>query len=221
MSRISILFLFGLSVYGAGGPQPLFDGKTLNGWKQCNGSARYTVDAGVLEGTTVKGSPNSFLCTDRNYADFVLELDEKNDPEMNSGIQLRSHQYEKETDTVVNNKGMHPRHWPAGRVHGYQVEIANEKAGSSGGIFDEGRRGWIGDIAAGSACSHAYHDNQWNHFKVIARGDRIETWVNGVACADIHDSLDKSGFIALQVHEYNGPQPVHVWFKNIRLEELK
>ena len=136
---------------------------------------------------------------------------------MNSGIQLRSHKYEKETDTVVNNKGMRPRHWPVGRVHGYQVEIANEKAGNSGGIFDEGRRGWIGEIPAGSACSHAYHDNQWNHIKAVANGDHLQTWVNGVACTDIHDSMDKTGFIALQVHEYNGPKPVHVWFKNIRL----
>jgi hypothetical protein len=213
-------FLFFLACGAASAAQPLFDGKTLHGWNQCNGSASYTVEDGVLTGTTVKGSPNSFLCTDRDYANFVLELDVKNDPEMNSGIQIRSHKYEKETDTVVNNKGMRPRHWPAGRVHGYQVEIANEKAGNTGGIFDEARRGWIGDIAAGSACSRAYHDNEWNHIKVVANGDRLQAWVNGAACADIHDSMDKTGFIALQVHEYNGPKPVHVWFKNIRLEEL-
>jgi hypothetical protein len=217
--RVTILLFCGLSLYAADGMRPLFDGQSLSGWKECNGNASYRVENGVLEGTTAKGSPNSFLCTTRDYANFVLELDEKNDPEMNSGVQLRSHQYEKETDTVVNNKGMRPRHWPAGRVHGYQVEIANEKAGDSGGIFDEGRRGWIGEIPTGSPCSHAYHDNQWNHIKVIADGDHIQTWVNGVACADLHDRMDKSGFIALQVHEYNGPQPVHVWFKNIRLEE--
>jgi hypothetical protein len=218
--RSAFLVLLSTCAFAAGGPKPLFDGKTLDGWKQCNGSAKYTVADGVLEGTTVKGSPNSFLCTTRNYANFVLELDAKNDPELNSGIQLRSHQYEKETDTVVNNKGMRPRHWPAGRVHGYQVEIANEKSPNNGGIFDEARSGWIGEIKEGSACAKAYHDNQWNHFKVIANGDHLQTWVNGVACADIHDSKDASGFIALQVHEYGGPTPVHVWFKNIRLEEL-
>ena len=98
-------------------------------------------------------------------------------------------------------------------MHGYQVEIANEKSGNTGGIFDETRRGRIGEIAPGSACSRAYHE-------VMANGDPIQTWVNGFACADIHDSMDKSGFIALQVHEYNGAAPVHVWFKNIRWEEL-
>jgi hypothetical protein len=201
--------------------QPLFDGKTLTGWKQCNGSAKYSVEDGMIMGMTVQGSPNSFLCTTRDYADFVLELDEKNDPELNSGVQLRSHQYEKETDTVVNNGGMRPRHWPAGRVHGYQVEIANEKSGKSGGIFDEARRGWLTEEKPGSPCSQAYHDNQWNHIKVIANGDHIQTWLNGVACADLHDTTDKTGFIALQVHEYNGPKPVRVWFKNLRLEELR
>ena len=215
----TILFLLLTGVAPAA--QPLFDGKTLHGWNQCNGNAKYSVEGGVLTGVTVPGSPNSFLCTDREYANFVLELDVKNDPEMNSGIQLRSHKYEKETDTVVNNKGMRPRHWPAGRVHGYQFEIANEKSGNSGGIFDEARRGWIGDIVPGSPCSHAYRDNQWNYLKVSVNGDHLQTWVNGIACADIHDSMDKTGFIALQVHEYNGPKPVHVWFKNIRIEELR
>jgi len=218
--RVTFLLFCALASHAAGLPKSLFDGKTLAGWTECNGTAQYSVEDGMLVGTTAQGSPNSFLCTVKDYANFTLELDEKNDPELNSGIQLRSHKYEKETDTVVNNKGMRPRHWPVGRVHGYQVEIANEKSGQSGGIFDEGRRGWIGDIAAGSTCSKAYHDGQWNHIKVIANGDHLQTWVNGTACADIHDSMDKTGFIALQVHEYNGPKPVHVWFKNIQLEEL-
>ena len=222
--RVTILLFWAIlwtaAAFGADKAKPLFDGKSLTGWTLCNGSAKFSIEDGVLSGTTVEGSPNSFLCTTREYSNFVLELDVKNDPELNSGIQLRSHKYESETDTVVNNNGMRQRHWPAGRVHGYQLEIANEKSGNSGGIFDEARRGWLGQIAAGSECSRAYHDNQWNHIKVSAKGDHIETWVNGVACADIHDSLDKAGFIALQVHEYKGPKPVHVWFKNIQLEEL-
>jgi hypothetical protein len=218
--RVTLLFLGAVIACYAAGPHPLFDGKTLNGWNQCNGNASYVVEDGALSGTTVKSSPNSFLCTTRDYANFVLELDEKNDAELNSGIQIRSHRYEKETDTMVNNKGMRPRHWPVGRVHGYQVEIANESALNSGGIFDEAGRGWLSENAAGSACAKAFHDNQWNHYKVMANGDHLQTWVNGVACADIHDSTEKTGFIALQVHEYNGPKPVHVWFKNIRIEEL-
>lgn len=219
--RSGVILLWSVCAFAADGSRPLFDGKTLNGWKQCNGKAEYVVDNGAIRGTTVKGSPNSFLCTTRDYANFTLELDVKNDPELNSGIQIRSHQYEKETDTVVNNKGQRPRHWPAGRVHGYQVEIANQKTTNNGGIFDEARTGWIAEIPESSPCAHAYKDNQWNHYKIVASGDHLQTWVNGAACADIHDTKDKTGFIALQVHEYNGPNPVSVWFKNIRLTELR
>lgn len=216
----SLLFTL-LSLSGSLHAAALFDGKTLDGWRECNGSAKFSVEDGAILGTTVEGSPNSFLCTTRDYADFTLELDVKNDPALNSGIQLRSQKYERDTDTVVNNRGPRPRHFPAGRVHGYQVEIANEKAANSGGIFDEARRGWIAAIPAGSPCSRAYRDNQWNHIKAVASGDSIRTWVNGVACADLKDSMDASGFIALQVHEYRGPAPVQVRFRNIRLEELK
>jgi hypothetical protein len=68
----------------------LFDGKTLNGWTQQNGTATYEVVDGTIVGTTVKGSPNSFLCSDRFYGDFELEFDVKLfDDELNSGVLAR------------------------------------------------------------------------------------------------------------------------------------
>ena len=54
----------------------LFDGKTLRGWTQRNGTAKYKVRNRTIVGTTVKGSPNSFLCSDKFYGDFELEFDE-------------------------------------------------------------------------------------------------------------------------------------------------
>ena len=69
----------------------LFDGKTLNGWKQATGKATYAVKNGEIIGTTVANSPNSFLVTEKEYGDFVLELEVKiNDTTANSGIQFRS-----------------------------------------------------------------------------------------------------------------------------------
>ncbi|UCD50247.1 MAG: DUF1080 domain-containing protein, partial [Phycisphaerales bacterium] len=88
--------------------QDLFDGKTLDGWIQRNGKAKYTVEDGVIIGTTVLGTPNSFLCTEKIYTDFVLELEYLVEPGMNSGIQIRSNSFE---------------HYKDYRVHGYQVEI--------------------------------------------------------------------------------------------------
>ncbi|MGC8760585.1 MAG: 3-keto-disaccharide hydrolase [Bryobacteraceae bacterium] len=200
---------------------PLFDGKTLNGWEVCNGYATFNVEDGAIVGTTAEGSPNSFLCTKREFGDFILELETKTDPELNSGIQIRSHRYPDEGPIQVFENGKWvSRKVPKGRVYGYQVEISNEKSGTSGGIYDEARRGWLHNIAADPAASKAFRDNQWNHYRIEARGDTIRVWVNGVPCAHLTDPLDQSGFIALQVHAYKGPRPAQVRWRNIRIQDL-
>jgi hypothetical protein len=186
---------------------PLFDGKSLTGWNQCNGTAKYSAEDGAIVGTTVEGSPNSFLCSDREFGDFVLEFEVKMDPALNSGVQIRAQRYAKQTGR-----------YPAGRVHGYQVEIAREQSGESGGIFDEARRDWLQNTKDRPDCKAAYKDGQWNKYRVEAIGDRIRTWVNGAPCADIVDAMDLTGPLALQVHSHKGP-PVQVRWRNIRLED--
>jgi len=201
--------------------KPMFDGKTLKGWTVCNGQATYKVEKGEIVGTTAEGSPNSFLCSDKEYGDFILEFETKTDPVLNSGVQVRSHRYAAETKVLTNNgKEIVERKHPAGRVHGYQVEIANEKSGASGGIYDEGRRGWLHNIASDPVASKAFKDNQWNRYRVEARGDRIRVWINGVPCADIVDSMDLTGFIALQVHAFKGEKPAQVRWRNVRIQDL-
>ena len=107
---------------------PLFDGKTLDGWEVCNGFAKYRVEGGAIVGSTAEGSPNSFLCTKKEYGDFVLEFEVKDDPALNSGVQVRSHRYAAETTVhTFNGKETAAHKQPAGRVYGYQVEIASEK----------------------------------------------------------------------------------------------
>lgn len=206
---------------GQEGFAPLFDGKSLDGWYVCNGFAKYEVEDGAIVGTTAEGSPNSFLCTDKEYGDFVLEFDTKTDPALNSGVQIRSHRYGSEATVLTfNGRQFVERKHPVGRVHGYQVEISNEKTGASGGIYDEARRGWLHNIADDPVASEAFKDNQWNHYRVVAKGDSIKVWVNGVPCADIVDPVDLSGFIALQVHSYKGEKPVQVRWRNIRIQDL-
>ncbi len=195
--------------------KPLFNGRDLAGWKQCNGKASYRVEGGEIVGGTVDGSPNSFLCTDRDYGDFILEFETKNDPALNSGVQIRSHRYAAETEVTTVNRGERRVKHPAGRVHGYQVEVANEQGGASGGIYDEARRGWLHQTACGG-----YKDNEWNRYRVEARGDSIKTWVNDKACADVVDSMDLTGFLALQVHAFKGPHPTEVRWRNIRIQDL-
>jgi len=120
---------FGDAALAAGADwQSLFDGKTLDGWIQRNGKAKYTVEDGAIVGTTVLNTPNSFLCTEKMYTDFVLELEFLVEKGMNSGIQIRSHSF---------------RYYNNYRVHGYQVEIDTSERAWSGGIYDEARRGWL------------------------------------------------------------------------------
>ncbi|HEY5312770.1 MAG TPA: DUF1080 domain-containing protein [Pirellulales bacterium] len=183
----------------------LFDGKDLAGWTQRGGKAKYHVEDGVIIGTTEPKTPNSFLCTDKNYANFMLELDFKVDEGLNSGIQIRS---ESTPD------------YQKGRVHGYQVEIDTTKRAWTGGIYDEGRRGWLNNLEKNDAARQAFRHDAWNHFRIVADGDSIKTWLNDVPAADLKDTMTSTGFIALQVHGTKSDKPLSVRWRNIKLKTL-
>ena len=192
---------------------PLFDGKTLDGWKVNGGTASYKVEDGVIVGTTVEGSPNTFLCKG-DYKDFVLELDVKCDPRLNSGVQVRSHVYEKDDANELNRKR-------AGVVYGPQCEIAGKEIGTAGRFYDEGRRGkWLAEIKP--EAKDAFRDDDWNRYRIVVQGNRYRSWVNGVAASDFTDDVDKSGFIGLQVHAVAKDQgPYQVRWRDVRIKELK
>ena len=179
----------------------LFNGKNLDGWTQKNGTAKYEVKDGTIVGTTVKGSPNSFLCTEKLYGDFELEFEVNVDSRLNSGVQIRSNSYKE-----YNNR----------RVHGYQVEIATN--GSAGYIYDEARRGWLSQNRKDPAANAAFKDGEWNKYNVICKGDSIRTWVNGIPVANDVDDMTKLGFIGLQVHGFGGDTPAKVAWRNIRIK---
>ncbi|MHC4517015.1 MAG: family 16 glycoside hydrolase, partial [Planctomycetota bacterium] len=184
--------------------QSLFDGKTLDGWVQRNGRAKYAVEDGTIVGTTVLNTPNSFLCTEKMYTDFILELEFLVEPGMNSGIQIRSHSF---------------KHYKDYRVHGYQVEIDTSDRAWSGGIYDEARRGWLFPLKDKPRAQKAFRQNQWNRYRIEAIGDRIRTWVNGVPAADLKDDMTSTGFIALQVHGSKTADKQIKW-RNIRIQDL-
>lgn len=198
---------------------PFFDGKTLAGWVTKGGTGTYRVEDGVIVGRTVEGSKNTFLCTTRDYADFEFECVVKCDVALNSGFQIRSHTYARDTPqaslpTKIREKG---------EVYGYQCEIAAAAKGVSGNFWDEGRwTKWHDDLAKKPGAAAAFKDGEWNHYRIVAQGDRIRSWVNGVPCADFRDPMDATGFIGLQVHSIaKGKGPYEVRWKNLRLRELK
>ena len=70
----------------------LFDGKSLEGWTQLSGTAKYTVEDGAIIGTTSGDPENSFLATDRFYGDLVMEVEIKTfEDRFKGGVQIRSH----------------------------------------------------------------------------------------------------------------------------------
>ncbi len=194
----------------------LFDGKSLDGWKVRGGNAAYRAEDGTIVGKTTEGSPNTFLCTEKEYGDFELELEVLCDPELNSGVQIRSHVYEKPfTDEKKRVR-------TAGTVYGYQCEITT--GGSNAGNFwDEARRAkWLDNLENKPEARAAFKDKQWNRYRIVAQGDRIRSWVNGVPCADFRDSTDASGFFGLQVHSIKkGTGPYQARWRNIVIRELK
>jgi hypothetical protein len=184
----------------------LFNGKNLDGWGQKNGFAKYEAKNGCIVGTTAPDSPNSFLCTMRDYGDFEMEFDVMVDKELNSGVQVRS-----ESKSDYQNA----------RVHGYQVEIAVD--GFSGGIYDEARRGkFLNADPVTPEIRALLKTNDWNHYRVVCLGDRIQTWVNGTQVTDLRDTLTAKGFIGLQVHGVGKRvEPLTVKWRSLRLRELK
>lgn len=197
--------LDGLSM-GGSKLKPLFNGKDLSGWTQKGGKAIYTVEDKQIVGTTAPNTPNSFLCTEKNYSDFVLEYEFKVDPKLNSGVQIRS-------NSLPDYKN--------GRVHGYQVEIDPSERAWTAGIYEEGDRGWLNNLENNEPARKAFRQNEWNHVRVEAVGDSLKTWLNGVPAADLKDSKTASGFIGLQVHGVGSrTDAIQIRWKNIRLKDL-
>jgi hypothetical protein len=192
----------------------LFDGETLDGWVQKNGTATYRVEDGAIVGRTAKGSPNSFLCSEEDYGNFELTFEVKLfDNELNSGVQIRSQT--KET--------RHPKN--VGRVNGPQVEIeaSGENGAESGYIYGEACGGWMTPEDELIPTKH-FKDGEWNSYRIVANGPRIQTWINDEMIEDLTDEekfeSHPKGFIGLQVHGVGDKGPFEVAWRNIKIKEL-
>jgi hypothetical protein len=163
----------------------------------------------MIIGTTVPGEPNGFLCTEKEYGDFILELEVSIDTTMNnSGIQFRSLSY----PDYQNN-----------RVHGYQMEVDPKPQRWSGSIYDEARRGWLYTTELNLPAKSAFKNKQWNHYRIECFGTSNRTWVNGIAVSHLIDNETLKGFIGLQLHSNNPNDPIppgdhQIRFRNIRIQ---
>jgi hypothetical protein len=162
-------------------PVPLFTAMPFDGWKREGSPATFTI-SGTDATTTLDGlgkdlAANSFLTSPRPLGDFTLEVDVRIEPGTNSGIQVRSRIED-------------------GRVRGPQVEIDPTPRAWSGGIYDEGDRGWMHPLEGREEARKAFIVGAWNRYRIECDGPRIRTWVNGVACSDWLDAKSVEGLLA-------------------------
>jgi len=164
----------------------LFNGEDLTGWVRLGGEAEYKVENREIIGISKAGTPNTFLCTEEHYSDFILEFEMMVDTSLNSGVQIRSNSRPEYRNGVI---------------HGYQIEIDPSPRGWSAGIYDEQRLQWLYPVTPfNQAAVTALKNFEWNHYRIEAIGNSIKTWLNGIPVADLLVDLDDSGFIGLQVH---------------------
>ena len=211
------------------GMEKIFNGTDLTNW---DGDPKlWSAKDGAIVGVTTKENPakgNTFIIWKGGTAgDFDLRFKFRSSSTNNSGVQYRSRHV---TDGKVNNPWV---------VRGYQGEIRNEKKlpNVSGFIYDEGgKRGrlvLVGERAVwkdgkktvtGQTCTaeefeKAFKLDDWNEYAVIARGNRIRQYVNGVPTVDFTDEEAglalTEGVIALQLH---AGRPMWVEFKDVRLK---
>lgn len=204
-----LLFLLTFSIQAQDGNwKNLFNGKDLSGWKAVAGKATFTVQDGIIEGSAVFGTGNTFLITEELYGDFILELDLKiSHISSNSGIMTRG-QFD---PAGQGGKGL---------VYGYQVEADPTPRAWSGGIYDEARRGWFYPLDLNPAAKAAFKLGEWNRYRIEAIGNTIKTWVNGQEVAYFVDDLDARGFIGLQVHSIQNKEDEgrKTYFRNVRIQ---
>lgn len=177
----------------------------LAGWHKVGGNATYAIEGGELVGRAEPGKTNSWLVSDAQVGDFIVEFDAKTDPLLNSGMMIR---------------GQSRPDYRNGVVFGYQAEIDPTRRAWSGGLYDEQRRQWLYTLGRNEAARRTFRSGDWNHYRVEAIGNRLRTWINGVPAADVADDMDARGFIAFQVHaipDADAARHPEVRFRNVRM----
>ncbi|MDA0802175.1 MAG: DUF1080 domain-containing protein [Planctomycetota bacterium] len=172
-----------------------------NDWKSVGGAANYSwaeVDGVVVLTAAGTASRNGFLVAPVEVSDFDLTIDVRIE-RGNSGLQFRS-QIDTEKDRVI----------------GYQMEVDPTNRRWSGGVYEEGIRGWVSPPPAETIANHPFRPGEWNTYRVRCVGDHIQTWINGVSIVDLRDGAAASGIIALQCHSGDSL----VQWRNLSLHEL-
>ncbi len=187
-------------------PISLFDGKTLNGWEGDTQNTWRIENGAIVGGSLVNKVPhNDFLCTTKNYANFILKLKIKligSEGFINSGIQFRSKRL---TD-------------PAYEMTGYQADWGK---GYWASLYDESRRNKTLIKPDSIQIQNWVKINDWNNYEVRAENRRIRLYINGHNTVDYTEkdlTIPQEGLIGVQIH---GGGKAQVAFKDITIQIMK
>jgi hypothetical protein len=184
----------------------LYNGKDLTGWTSLGGHCTYEAKGDTIIGTTIKGSPSTYLSTDKSdYTDFIFTAELKWEVQGNSGVMFRGQQKPGKNNVTVFG--------PQAEMEGYQ------ERGWSGGIYGQACGGWYYPLwlEAHAEARKAIKKDGWNRITVLAKGDTFKTWVNGIPAGHLKNSEYKQGFFSLQVHSGKEGE---IHFRNIKVKEL-
>lgn len=189
---------------------PLYNGKDLEGWTSKGGTCTFEAQGEIIVGTCVKGSPSTYLVTDKSdYTDFIFTAEIKWEVDGNTGIMFRAQSKPgKKYETVFG---------PQVEMEGFGFMKGTR--GWSGGIYGQACGGWIYPLwlKAHDEARKSLKPDGWNRVTIHATGTKVKTWVNGIPAT--HWSNDKylKGNFGLQVH--SGKKGT-IHFKNIKVKEL-
>lgn len=170
----------------------IFNGKNLDGWKAPEGNIWWSANKGILTAKSGPDQKGSILWTDRDYKDFIIQMDFKfGEGTIDSGIFIRSEKQQiqiGESGSLKRDMTCSP--YIPGK--GYPVEAE--------GIKD------------------LLKLDGWNTIKVRAEGSVYTMWLNGkqVLVYD-SDTAIEEGPVGIQLHP---GRDMHIDFKNILFAEL-
>jgi Domain of Unknown Function (DUF1080) len=200
---ILLLLLIPRPSHAAERPVRLFDGKTFRGWEGDTNKTFRIQDGAIVGGSLKDKVPrNEFLCTTRNYTNFVLRLKFKLIGEgANGGVQIR-------TKRIPNHH----------EVSGYQADMGDPSWW--GCLYDESRRNKVLVQADAAAVNKVLKREDWNDYEIRAEGKHITLKLNGLQTVDYAEEdpkIEDYGIIAVQIH---GGPPSEAWYKDITIAEL-
>jgi len=171
----------------------IFNGRDLSGWKLASGPNLWTVQNGVLVGTSNAKKEGSTLSTEKSYKNFILEFDVKYLPPADSGIFMRSPELQMQIGTS----------------HSLRTELT--------GSFYMGQLGYPEHAVAKETWKH-FKPGDWNTIRIQARNAIFTVWINGqLVIRYPNDQHPDAGPISVQVHNN---MDMKVEFRNLRIAEI-